>query len=149
MMRRGLRLLIDAAAITALRRYIVKRIDLQPPKKWNKDEMLKFEQKINQFIDVIERMDTRLWSYLTDKEKEKVRDLAQRYPQYIAYINAENVLSWLAIDVPIAYGIIKAHPKGEEWLRQTLNRFLQEAMNYQVEVIEEREEEAHVARSES
>lgn len=133
---RTLHILLDATAIAGLRHYTTKRIALQPPKKWDEDSVQEFEQRVKQFIDVIEQMDTRMWEYLSDKEKERARKLARRYPQYVAYINPENLLKWLASDVPIAYGIIKGHPKGEEWLKLTLGRFVQEMMGYRVEVVE-------------
>jgi len=123
----------DTRAVVELQKYVASRIALNPEAY---KEMKEFEKRIQQFIDVIEQIDTRMWEYLTDKEKKRARSLAQHYPEFVVHINADNVLKWLMTDVPIAYGILKGHPKGVEWLEKTLSKFVQEMMGYQIEIVE-------------
>jgi len=130
---RRLRALLDAAAIAALRKYVVDRIGLRPPQ--NEQEEKEFEQRLQGLLSAIEEERVDIWDKMTEKEREKARSLAQKFPEYLKYINTQNVLKWLRSDVPIVYGVIVGHPKGREWLERLIDSFVASLLD--VELVED------------
>ena len=130
---RRLRALLDAAAIAALRKYVVDRIGLRPPQSDREER--EFEQRLQGLLSAIEEERVDIWDKMTEKEREKARSLAQKFPEYLKYINTQNVLRWLRSDVPIVYGVIVGHPKGREWLERLIDSFVTNLLD--VELVED------------
>jgi len=112
-----LKKVVDSTAVAGLRSYLVQRIDLRL-KKGNEKELV---EKVQKFIEKLNKMeDTDLWKYAKEKEKKIAKKLISKYPDLLDYLTVDNVLRWLMHDVPIAYGILVAHPNGIKWLEQVI-----------------------------
>ena len=131
-----LKIVVDSAAIAAMRRYIVNRIGLKLEKD-KEDELIK---RVQEFLNRLNNMeDTDLWKYANEKEKRIAKKLASKYPDFLDHLTVDNVLRWLMYDVPIAYGIIVAHPNGIKWLEEVIDNIKQHLLEDVVtlEVVEE------------
>jgi len=125
----------DAIAQTGLRRYIVKRFQINPPKRDKANELHAFKQKMDNFINILNTTDyLDVWSHMTEDEKEKAISLSNKYSKYISMINYDNLMLWLMRDAPVVYATIRAHPNGERWLNNTISMFLKNLYGLDLEV---------------
>jgi len=135
--------LLEAVAHTGLRKYVVKRFNIEAPGKDNKEEIQGFEAKVDEFLDSLDNnkyLD--VWSYMDKGERDRARNLAEKYPQYMRLLTYDNLLFWLMRDAPVAYAIIRAHPNGENWLKDTLDTFMKKVYGFELELEEKAEKEA-------
>ena len=119
-----LKKLVDGAAAATMRRYLSSRINL------NCKDYNELKERVQQFIETLNGMkETELWKYANEKERKLARKFLSKYPEVLDYLTVDNVLRWLAMDVPIAYGIIVAHPNGIKWLKTVLDNLKNDIVN--------------------
>jgi len=142
-MKLNVKKLLEAVAHTGLRKYVVKRFSIEAPQKDKKEDIEFFEDRVNEFLDSLDNnkyLD--VWSYMDKGERDRARTLAEKYPQYMQLLTYDNMLIWLMRDAPVAYAIIRTHPNGENWLKDTLDTFMKKVYGFELELEEKAEKEA-------
>ncbi len=126
-----IRKVIDSAAIATMRRYLSSRIGL----RYERGKEKELEEKEREFIRTLDNMEVpNIWDYANEKEKNLARKILKKYKDVLDYLTTENVLKWLMIDVPIAYGILVAHPNGIRWLDETINTLKESIINDLIDI---------------
>lgn len=140
--------LVDAVAQTGLRKYVVKRFNLEPPKKDKKEDIQFFEARVGEFLYSLDNNNNLdVWGYMDEEEKDRAKKLAEKWPQYMNMLTHDNLLFWLMRDAPVAYGIIRSHPNGENWLKNTLETFIKKVYGFELELEAGGKEEEEVTEN--
>jgi len=110
-----LKKLVDSAAVAAIRRHICSRINL------NSKDYNELSKRVKEFIRTLDNMEeTQIWKYASERERKLAKKFLSKHPELLDYLTVENILRWLSMDVPVAYGILMAHPNGIKWLNEVV-----------------------------
>jgi len=147
-MKLNINKLLEAVAHTGLRKYVVRRFNIEAPKRDKKEDIESFESRVNEFLVNLDNNSyLEIWGYMDNGEKDKARNLAEKYPQYMNLLTYDNILFWLMRDAPVVYAVIRTHSNGENWLKETLETFMKKVYGFELELEGETEEGAGVTAS--